>query len=125
MAKRRNFSAAFKAKVALEDLRGDQTLAELATRHKVHPNLITKWKRQAGEGLVDFFSGKKLGRCAANLVTGEHTSTLTRFSSSAGRPRCFSTGARHGGNGAGRSRLMRRRIFRHGLSAQQPPPVGM
>ena len=38
MAKRRNFSAAFKAKVALEALRGDQTLAG---RHKVHPNLIT------------------------------------------------------------------------------------
>ncbi len=59
MAKRRNFSAAFKAKVAIEALRGDQTLAELASRHKVHPNLITKWKRQASEGMVDVFSGKK------------------------------------------------------------------
>ncbi len=58
MAKRRNFSAAFKAKVALEALRGDQTLAELAARHKVHPNLITKWKRQAGEGMVEVFSGR-------------------------------------------------------------------
>ncbi len=58
MAKPRDFSAAFKAKVALEALRGDQTLAELAARHKVHPNLITTWKRQAGEGLVDVFSGK-------------------------------------------------------------------
>ncbi len=58
MAKRRNFSAAFKAKVALEALRGDQTLAELAARYKVHPNLVTKWKRQAGEGLVGIFSGK-------------------------------------------------------------------
>ena len=47
MAKQRNFSAAFKAKVALEALRGDQTLAELAGRHKIHANLITKWKRQA------------------------------------------------------------------------------
>jgi transposase len=58
MAKRRNFSAAFKAKVALEALRSDQTLAELASRHKVHPNLITKWKRQASEGMVDVFTGK-------------------------------------------------------------------
>ena len=40
MAKRRNFSAAFKAKVAFEALAGDQTLAELAGRYKVHPNLI-------------------------------------------------------------------------------------
>ncbi len=66
MAKRRNFSAAFKAKVALEALRGDQTLAELAARHKVHPNLITKWKRQAGEGLVGIFSGKQGGRDASH-----------------------------------------------------------
>ena len=59
MAKRRNFSAAFKAKVALEALAGEVTLAELSVRHKVHPNLITKWKRQASEGMVDVFSGKK------------------------------------------------------------------
>ncbi len=62
MAKRRNFSAGFEAKVALEALRGDRTLAELASRHKVHPNLITKWKRQATEGMVDVFSGKQAGR---------------------------------------------------------------
>ncbi len=66
MAKRRNFSAAFKAKVALEALRGDATLAELAARHKVHPNLITKWKRQAGEGMVEVFSGKPARRDGAH-----------------------------------------------------------
>ena len=65
MGKRRNFSAAFKVKVALEALAGDQTLAELAElagRHKGHPNLITKWKRQASAGMVDVFSGKKGAR---------------------------------------------------------------
>ncbi len=66
MAKRRNFSAAFKVKVALEALRGDQTLAELAARHKVHPNLITKWKRQAGDGLAGIFSGRQGGRNASH-----------------------------------------------------------
>ncbi len=68
MAKRRNFSAAFKAKIAIEALRGDQTLAELATRHKVHPNLITKWKRKAGEGMVEIFSSKQGGREASHEV---------------------------------------------------------
>ena len=58
MAKRRNFSAAFKAKIALEALKGDETLAALSARYKVHPNLVTKWKRQAGEGLVGIFSVK-------------------------------------------------------------------
>jgi transposase len=59
MAKRRNFSAVFKAKVALEALAGEATLAELSARHKVHPNLITKWKRRAAEGMVEVFSGKR------------------------------------------------------------------
>jgi hypothetical protein len=36
----------------LEALKGDRTLAELSARYKVQPNLITIWKRQAGEGLV-------------------------------------------------------------------------
>ncbi len=62
MAKRRNFSAAFKSKVALEALAGDQTLVELAGRHKVPPNLITKWKRQGAEGMVEVFSAKQGGR---------------------------------------------------------------
>jgi transposase len=57
-AKRRRFSAEFKAKVALEALRGEAALAELATKFEVHPNLIAQWKRQASEGLVEVFSGK-------------------------------------------------------------------
>ena len=68
MAKRRNFSAAFKAKVALEALRGDQLLAELAGRHKAHPNPITKWKHQASAGMVEVFSGKKGAREASHEV---------------------------------------------------------
>ena len=47
MAKRRNFSTDFKAKVALAAIRGDGTMAELASRYDIHPNMITKWKRQA------------------------------------------------------------------------------
>ena len=43
---RRTHSPAFKAKVALEALREDMTLAELAKKHEVHPNQITDWKRQ-------------------------------------------------------------------------------
>ena len=49
MAKRRNFSPEFKAKVALAAIRGDGTVAELAARYKVHPNMIAKWKREAAE----------------------------------------------------------------------------
>ena len=58
MATRRKFSAEFKARVALEALVGDKTLAELAAKHDVHPNMIAQWKRQAKESLPDLFSKK-------------------------------------------------------------------
>ena len=61
MAKRRNFSNDFKAKVALSAIRGDGTMAELASRYDIHPNMITKWKRQALAGMKEGF-----GRNAAN-----------------------------------------------------------
>ena len=47
-----------KARVALtEALRGDKTIQEIATKHKVHPNQVSTWKRQAIDGLGDVFSG--------------------------------------------------------------------
>lgn len=55
MTRRRRFSAEFKARVALEALVGDQTLAELAKKHDVHPNMIALWKRQAKERLPELF----------------------------------------------------------------------
>ena len=57
MAKRRKYSAELKAKVALEALCGEQTLAELSARCNVHPNLIANWKKRARETLVDVFNG--------------------------------------------------------------------
>ena len=60
--KRRRFSADFKVKVALEALKGEQTLAELATRFDLHPNMIAQWKRQATEGMVEVFSSKTARR---------------------------------------------------------------
>ena len=56
--KRTRYSAAFKAKVALEALRGELTVAQLVTKHGVHQTLINAWKRQAVEGLAAVFSGK-------------------------------------------------------------------
>ena len=45
-AKRRKFTAAFKAQVALSALQERETLAELSKRFDVHPNMISKWKRE-------------------------------------------------------------------------------
>lgn len=58
MKTRRRFSAEFKAKVALDALTGELTLSELASKYNVHPNIITKWKKQARQGVVESFSGK-------------------------------------------------------------------
>ena len=41
MSTRRRFSGEFKAKVALEALRGDKTIQEIAARHKIHPNQVS------------------------------------------------------------------------------------
>ncbi len=48
---RKRYSADFKAKVALEAIRGDLTLAELAAKHGVHHTMIAAWKRQAIDGI--------------------------------------------------------------------------
>ncbi len=56
--KRKRYSAEFKARVALEALRGELTVLQLATKHGVHQTLVGDWKRQALDGLATVFSGK-------------------------------------------------------------------
>jgi transposase len=58
MKTRRRFSAEFKAKVALEAIKGHQTVAELATKHELHPTQITAWKREAIEKLAKVFDDR-------------------------------------------------------------------
>ena len=56
---RRNHAPAFKAKVALEAFKGDQTTVCLSQRYQVHPNQITEWKKQLLENAPDIFSRSK------------------------------------------------------------------
>ena len=63
---RRNHTPAFKAKVALAAIKGENTLAELAQQFDVHPNQITSWKAQLEEGAAGVFgSGRRQRRRAA------------------------------------------------------------
>lgn len=54
---RRNHSPAFKARVALEAIRGEKTVAEIAAHHEVHATQVTAWKTQVLEQLARIFGG--------------------------------------------------------------------
>lgn len=53
---RRNHSPAFKAKVALEALREQESVAEIARRYRLHANVVANWKRQLAENVERVFA---------------------------------------------------------------------
>lgn len=55
---KRKFDSKFKSRVALEALRGEQTIAEIASTFQVHPNQVADWKRKLLEGASDVFQTK-------------------------------------------------------------------
>jgi transposase-like protein len=69
---RRQFSAAFKAKVALEAIKGQRTVQEISSTFAVHPNQVAQWKRQAVEQLPEIFSAGRgqLNRAEEELKEG-------------------------------------------------------
>jgi len=56
---RRKHSPSFKARVALEALKGEETIAELVTRFEVHPSQIRTWKKALAEGASGIFGGEQ------------------------------------------------------------------
>ena len=53
MAQRKKFGKAFKAKIAIEAIKGEKTVNEIASIYEVHPNQVRQWKKQALESLPD------------------------------------------------------------------------
>ena len=53
--KRRTFTREFKAKVALEALKEQLTLSQIAKKYNLHPNQVSAWKSQAKEDLLEIF----------------------------------------------------------------------
>ena len=73
---RRNHSPAFKAKVALQAIRGDKTLSELAQQHQVHATQITAWKQQLLEHAAELFAnGQSLAEDSQQRVQVQFVQT--------------------------------------------------
>ena len=69
---RRNHSPAFKAKVALEAIKGEEPLITIAERFDVHPNQITKWKRQLLDGAAAVFGEEERDKEAGPSIAELH-----------------------------------------------------
>jgi transposase-like protein len=86
---RRNHGPAFKAKVALEAIKGEQTLSELSARFQVHPNQIAEWKKQLLERAAEIFDkGKRSDEPDANELhtkIGKLTMEIDFLSGALGR----------------------------------------
>ena len=74
MKKRRNHDAAFKARVALEALKGKRTVAELSAAPGTHPTMIHQWKKAPLNGAAEVFErgGRKVAEVDEETVRSLH-----------------------------------------------------
>ena len=68
---RKKHSPQFKAKVALSAIQNDETIAQIANRFGVHPNMVSTWKRQMLEGAADIFDKNLNSKKQAQAETNE------------------------------------------------------
>jgi len=78
---RRRFTAVFKAQVVQEALRGEKTIAQIAAKHKIHPNMIGQWKLAVVKGLPAIFDEKR----NAVAIKAEHQAEMQELFEQIGR----------------------------------------
>ena len=85
--KRKRHSAEFKARVALEALRGELTVSQLAAKHGLHQTLVGDWKRQAVDGLATVFSAQcgALARGKADAKEGRREEDIEKLHAKVGQ----------------------------------------
>lgn len=64
---RKKIDPAIKAKAALEAIKGELTLAEIAAKYQVHPNMVTNWKRELLDSAAGIFNHAKDRKAAAEV----------------------------------------------------------
>lgn len=57
--RQKTYTGAYKAKIVVEAIKGQQTINQLASKYGVHPNMITDWKKQALSGLPQVLSDRR------------------------------------------------------------------
>ena len=57
--RRKTYTGAYKAKIVVEAIKGQQTINQLASKYGVHPNMITEWKKQALSGMPQVLSDRR------------------------------------------------------------------
>ena len=73
MRSKRKFTAEFKAKVALEAIREQHTVSEIAAKHQLHPNQISQWKKQFLDNSAAAFDGGK------DETTSDHEAEMAKL----------------------------------------------
>lgn len=68
--KRKNHPDTVKARIALEAVKGIKTMSELASEYNIHPNQISKWKKQLIDGAAELFTRGNGGRKSEDELTG-------------------------------------------------------
>jgi transposase-like protein len=66
---RQSYSKEFKARVALDTLKGQKTVSEIASEYSIHPNQVSPWKKKALEGMAESFARSKGNRWKALRVS--------------------------------------------------------
>ena len=68
---RKSYSSKFKSKVAITALSGEHTIAEIAGKYNIHPNLVTQWKKKLLTSSADIFSTAREKKEAAKTLYSE------------------------------------------------------
>lgn len=88
--KKKQYGTQFKAKVALEAIRGEKTVSELASQYEIHPTMINGWKRKIWSEASQIFETEKQGKEIKEKAESQINEALSANRKAKSRARFFS-----------------------------------